>query len=42
MFLKRNIKEDRKNLVFYTDGSLLDIEHNIAKRKKLFNHDKNM
>ncbi|CAG8768868.1 26893_t:CDS:2 [Gigaspora margarita] len=28
MFLKRNIKEERRNLVFYTDGSLLGIEHN--------------
>ncbi|CAG8757236.1 22385_t:CDS:2, partial [Gigaspora rosea] len=27
-FLKKNIEEDRRNLVFYTDRSLLGIEHN--------------
>ncbi|CAG8825637.1 700_t:CDS:1, partial [Gigaspora margarita] len=28
MFLKKNIKKNRRNLVIYTNGSLLDIEHN--------------
>src|SRR5260364_329591 len=28
MFLKRNIEKKRRYLVFYTDGSLLGIEHN--------------
>ncbi|CAG8742365.1 12102_t:CDS:2 [Gigaspora margarita] len=32
MFLKRNIEEERRNLVFYMDGSLLGIEHNNSDR----------